>query len=127
MPFRDALQPMATEPDRWALQQYALLQVAMSKQDKATLQTALDVIQPGYFIHVWREPQQDSPPGWAIASRGGELLVVIRGTTNLQQWVAHVIGGWGMRDPNDPAGYVHIGMWGMATNFILPGVRDVLA
>lgn len=123
------LQPAGfNQPERWALQQFIVLQMAIETNDQARMQTALDTIEgPGTFIHLWQQPQSTTFPGWCIASNDGDLIVVIRGTTNAQQWVGHIAGAWGEEVHKGFAGfYVHIGMRDPVESKIWPTLKQVL-
>lgn len=127
MAIRDLYDGTSGEPDRWGIQQRALLCLAAYK-DQATFQRAADNVLGGpAHLWVWFTPNTTTAAGFAIVSRGDELLVVIRGTENLQQWTAHIVGSWGREFTELREGvFVHTGMFDPMENRVLPALRQAL-
>lgn len=128
MPLRQIFTPGGGVIDRWAAQQRAALQMALSKRNRELYVRVLDISGPFSTLRVWVEPGINIPPGWAIATQGSDLVVTIRGTSNAQQWIAHFAGNWGRKYQDDPGGaYVHSFMYEVVVQQVFPSVLAVLA
>lgn len=101
--------------------------MALSKGSQENYLRVLNIGGPVPTLQVWVEPGIHFPPGWAIATQGDDLIVTIRGTSNLSQWLGHLGGSWGKpyEDFPDENQYVHAMFFDVMHTYVWPSFKAV--
>lgn len=127
MLLRPVLLGNPKHPDSWGIFQRALLVNGLYYMRDGLNVAADHLLGPGWHLWGYHDSDGHIPPGYAILSQDRELIVVIKGTTNSNQWVPHVMGSWAQQFPM-PSGevYVHLGFHWPVRDVIWLTLREAL-